>query len=201
MAETIEIWMGLLVVVVLVTVFSRHVSIPAPILLVAAGLIMSFVPGMANVQLDPELALLVFLPLLVYSSAAIGSWQDLRYNLRIVTLLSVGLVLFTAVGVAAVAHYAIPGMSWPVAFVLGAIVSPPDDVAALAIVKRTPILRRGVTIIEWEGLLNDATALTIFRLAVAATASGMVSLWQAPFYLSAVVVGEVGYGFLSAGPY
>ena len=144
-------------------------------------------------MLNPELVLFVFLPPVGYTGAC-STWQALRKNLRPILLLSFGLVLFTMAVVAVVAHALILGMSWPVAFVLGAIVAPTDDVAAATIVRRLSLPHRIVTLLEGEGLLNDATALTAFRFASAAVVSGSFSFRDASFSFLTVVFGEAGYG-------
>lgn len=139
------------------------------------------------------MVLFVFLPPLIYTGA-FSTRQALRENLRPILLLSFGLVLFTLALVAAVAHALIPGMSWPVAFVLGAIVAPTDDVAAATIVRRLSLPHRIVTVLEGEGLLNDAMALTAFRFALAAVISGSFSFRDASFSFLTVVFGKAGYG-------
>jgi Na+/H+ antiporter len=157
---------------------ARRVGIPAPIALVLAGMAVSLAGLLAGsevpqIKLDAELVLLVFLPPLLYSAALESSFVNLRRNLRPILQLSVGLVLFTAVVVACTAHWLF-GLPWAAAFVLGAVVAPPDAVAATAIGRTVGMPRRGLTILGGESLLNDATALTLFRLALlAAGASGL----------------------------
>ena len=167
--------------------------VPYPVLLVIGGGALGFVPGVPEVRLEPDLVLLIALPPLLYAAAFFSSLRDLRANLRPITTLSLGLVLATMVGVAAVAHYAI-GLDWPVAFVLGAIVSPTDPVAATAIAGRLGVSRRIVTIVEGESLVNDATALVAYRFAVAAVVTGSFSLWEAGgrFVLNAAVGIAIG---------
>jgi CPA1 family monovalent cation:H+ antiporter len=158
-------------VLALVTLASR-VPIPYPIFLVLGGLALSFVPIVAPVRLDPDLVFLVFLPPILWAAAYFTSLRDFRLNFRLITLLAVGLVLATTVAVAAVARLLFPGMSWPVALTLGAIVSPPDAVAATAIARRLRIPHRVVAVLEGESLINDASALVSYRLAVAAALTG-----------------------------
>src|SRR5215203_4693892 len=134
---------GLLLVVATLVTLARVMSVPYPIFLVLGGLAIGFVPGMPDVELDPELVLLIFLPPLLYSSAFFASLRDLRRNVGPISLLSGGLVLLTCGAVAVVVHAVVPGMSWAAAFVLGAIVSPTDPVAATAIAGRIGVPRRG----------------------------------------------------------
>ena len=146
--------------------------IPYPILLVLGGLALGFVPGLPEIDLPPDLVLVGVLPPLLYGAAFFTSLRDLRANLRPVGLLAVGLVLLTMVVVAVVAHAIVPGLPWAAAFVLGAVVSPTDPIAATAIMHRLGVPRRIVSIVEGESLVNDGTALVAYRAAVVATVSG-----------------------------
>ena len=145
---------------------------PYPIFLVLGGLALGAIPGMPYIELDPELVLLIFLPPLLYGAAFFASLRDLRRNVGPISALSVGLVLATCGAVAVVVHAAVPGMSWAAAFVLGAIVSPTDPVAATAIAARLGLPRRVVVVVEGESLINDATAITAYRVAVARSRPG-----------------------------
>jgi monovalent cation/hydrogen antiporter len=162
----------LLGAVLLLMAVARRLLVPYPIFLVLGGLILGFVPGVPAVRLDPELVFLIFLPPILWSAAYFTSFRDFQANLRPITLLAVGLVVATTAAVAAVAHAIVPGLPWPAAFALGAIVSPPDAVAATAIARRLRIPHRVVTILEGESLVNDAAALVLYRAAVAATVTG-----------------------------
>src|SRR5437764_905041 len=175
MIKEIEVIMGLLVAVAGLGLLSRKLPIPHPILLVIGGLLLGFIPGLPRVQLDPDLVFLFFLPPLLYPAALFTSWRDFRTNLRPILLLAVGLVLFTTIAVGFLAHALIPGFPLAAGFVLGAIVSPPDAVAATAIAQRLHVPRRIVTVLEGESLVNDATALVAYRFAVAAVITGAVS--------------------------
>jgi CPA1 family monovalent cation:H+ antiporter len=168
----------LAVIVVLVTA-ARVLRVPYPIFLVIGGGALGFFPGVPDVRLDPELVLLIFLPPLLYSAAFFTSLRELRRNVRPITMLSLGLVLATCGAVAVVAHALIDGMSWPAAFVLGAIVSPTDPVAATAIASRIGVPQRVVDIVEGESLINDATALVAYKLAVTAVVTGAFSATDA----------------------
>jgi monovalent cation/hydrogen antiporter len=162
----------LLGAVLLLMAVARRLLVPYPIFLVLGGLILGFVPGVPAVRLDPELVFLIFLPPILWSAAYFTSFRDFQANLRPITLLAVGLVVATTAAVAAVAQAIVPGLPWPAAFALGAIVSPPDAVAATAIARRLRIPHRVVTILEGESLVNDAAALVLYRAAVAATVTG-----------------------------
>jgi Na+/H+ antiporter len=170
---------GLLLAVATLVTLARVMSVPYPIFLVLGGLGIAFIPGMPEIELEPELVLLIFLPPLLYSASFFASLRDLRRNVGTISLLSVGLVLLTCVAVAVVIHAVVPGMSWPAAFVLGAIVSPTDPVAVTAIAGRIGIPRRVVTVTEGESLINDATAITAYRVAVVAVTAGTFSVWDA----------------------
>ncbi len=157
----------------LVAAVARRRGWSAPLLLVVVGLVLSFVPAVPAYELDPDLILLVFLPPLLYAAAWESSYLNLRANLRAVALLSVGLVLFTAFAVGYVMNSLVPGLGLAAALTLGAIVAPPDAVAATAIGREMGLPRRLITILAGESLVNDATALTAYRVAVgAATGAG-----------------------------
>jgi monovalent cation/hydrogen antiporter len=156
---------GLLVAVAGLVLLSDILEVPYPIFLVLGGLALGFIPGVPEVELAPELVLLIFLPPLLYASAFFSSLRDLKANILPIGLLSVGLVALTTLVVAGVAHF-VAGLSWPVAFVLGAIVSPTDPVAATAIAERLGVPRQIVTVLEGESLINDGTALVLYQTAV-----------------------------------
>jgi Na+/H+ antiporter len=178
-----------------------RMHIPYPILLVAGGTALAFVPGVSDFVLDPDIVLIAFLPPLLYSAAFFTSIQDLRANYRPIGLLATGLVALTTVTVAVVAHYAID-LPWAAAFVLGAIVSPTDPVAATEIAVRSHAPRRLVTIVEGESLINDSTGLIAYKFAVAAVTTGAFNLLTAAgdFVLSAVAGIALGLaiGFAAA---
>lgn len=172
---------------------ARWLGLPSPVLLVVAGMVLAIVPGLPRIQLPPNLVLLVFLPPIIYFSAFGMSWQAFRKNLRPIVWLAVGCVVFTTITVAAAAHWLV-GLTWPMAFVLGAIVSPPDVVAPLAIARRLGIPSRITLILEGEGLVNDATALVLFKFALAATLTGAFSPADATLEFGAIVAGETIFG-------
>jgi len=193
----VEIFVGLLLAVAVLGLVARKVHIPYPILFVIGGLLLGMIPKVPKVRLDPELVFLFFLPPLLFPAALFTSWRDFRANLRPISLLAVGLVLFTTVAVAFLAHYFM-GLPLAAGFVLGAIVSPPDAIAATAIAERLRIPRRIVTILEGESLLNDATALVAYRFAVLALATGSFSLARASGQFFIVGIGGIVIG-LAAG--
>ncbi|HEY7296329.1 MAG TPA: Na+/H+ antiporter [Xanthobacteraceae bacterium] len=193
MTATVQIFLLLLAVLVVAALVARRLAIPNSIVLVLAGVALAFVPGLPPVELAPELVLLVLLPPLIYSAGVSMSWREFRFNLRPISLLAVGCVLFTACAVAAAAHYLL-AFSWPLGFLLGAIVAPPDVVAPLAIARRLGIPHRILVVLEGEGLANDATALVLYRFAVVAIATGAFSLGEAAATFAAIVVGEIAWG-------
>jgi CPA1 family monovalent cation:H+ antiporter len=193
MTSTIQILIPLLLVIAGVAFVSARLKIPQSILLVLAGIALALIPGLPTVVLAPELVLLIVLPPLIYDSAVAMSWREFRFSLRPIALLAVGCVVFTTVAVAAATHYWL-GLSWQVGFLLGAIVSPPDAVAPLSIARRLQIPRRLLVVLEGEGLANDATALILYRFAVAAISVGSFSFGAAVGTFAAIVVGEICWG-------
>lgn len=192
----VETILALLAVMLILVAIAHKLGLPEPILLVVGGLAISLVPGLPRVTLDPDVVFILFLPPIIQLSAYNTSTRDFRANLRSISMMAVGLVLATMVAVAIVAHLLIPALSWPAAFVLGAIVAPPDAVAASSIAKRFRLPRIIVTVLEGESLLNDATSLVAYRTAVVAVVSGAFSLWEAggAFLLSAaggIIIGIV----------
>ena len=193
MTATIQTLLLLLVVLVVVAILARRLNTAPSILLVIAGIGFALVPGLPRIELAPELVLLGILPPLIYSAGVAMSWREFRFNLRPITLLAFGCVIFTTCAVAVTVHWLL-GIPLAVAFVLGAIVAPPDVVAPLAIAKRLGLPRRLLVVLEGEGLANDATALILYRFAIAAVSTGLFSLGQAAGTFAVIVVGEIGYG-------
>jgi CPA1 family monovalent cation:H+ antiporter len=186
--------LGLLTAVAAMLALAPTLRIPYPILLVLGGLAIGLVPGMPELELEPELIFFGVLPPLLYGAAFFTSLRDLRANVRPIGLLAIGLVVATTVGVAIVAHEVVDGLTWPAAFVLGAIVSPTDPLAATAIARRLGVPRKLVSIVEGESLVNDGTGLVLYRVAVAAVVTGSFSAAEtgASFVLS--VVGGIAVG-------
>jgi monovalent cation/hydrogen antiporter len=196
----VETVLALLVAIAGLALLARKLELPYPILLVLGGLGLALIPGLPKVRLDPELVFLFFLPPLLYPAALFTSWRDFRANLRPIILLAVGLVLFTTVIIGWLAHW-LTGMPLAAGFVLGAIVSPSDAVAATAITERLHVPQRIVTVLDGESLVNDATALVALRFAIAAVATGSFSLTHAggEFFLAGGggIVFGLGIGWLA----
>jgi monovalent cation/hydrogen antiporter len=193
MEATIQTLLLLLAVMVVVAVVARRTNTAPSILLVIAGIGLALIPGLPRITLAPELVLFGILPPLIYSAGVAMSWREFRFNLRPIALLALGCVAFTACAVAAMAHWVL-GMPVGVGFVLGAIVAPPDIVAPLAIVRQLGIPRRIVVVLNGEGVANDATALIIYRFAVAAVGTGLFSFGAAAGTFVLIVIGEIAYG-------
>jgi monovalent cation/hydrogen antiporter len=193
MEAKFQIFLILLAVLAGTALLARRVNVAPAILLLLAGIALAFVPGMPPIELPPQLVLLLVLPPLIYSASVAMSWREFKSNLRPIILLSVGCVIFTAFAVAAATHYLI-GLPWAVGFLLGAIVAPPDVVAPLAIARKLGMPRRILVVLEGEGLANDATALILYRFAVAAISTGLFSLPQATGTFAAIVTGELLFG-------
>ncbi len=185
--------LGLLVAVAALSALAGRLRVPYPILLVIGGLGLGWVPDADEITLDPDLVLLIFLPPLLYGAAFFASPREMARNARPIALQAIGLVFATTFAVAAIAHWAI-GLPWEVACVLGAIVSPTDAVAPAEIVRRLGVPRRLVTIVEGENLTNDWTALTVYKLAVAAVVTGTFSLGEATLEFVLTGVGGLAVG-------
>ena len=197
--DHIEVFLiGLFVAVAGLSTLAQRLSVPYPIVLVLGGLAMAAIPGLPEVELEPDLVLVIFLPPLLFYAAFNTSLRDLRADARGISLTSVGLVLVTTCAVAVVSHAVIDGMPWAMAFALGAIVSPTDPVAATAIMRRLGVPRRLVTIVEGESLVNDASALIAYRVAVAAAVGGTFSLADAALDFVVAVAGGVAVGLVVA---
>jgi CPA1 family monovalent cation:H+ antiporter len=188
-----EIFVGLLLTVAVLALVARKLTIPYPILFVIGGLVLGLIPKLPKIRLEPDLVFLFFLPPLLFPAALFTSWRDFRENLRPISLLAVGLVLFTTVAVAWLAHYFM-GLPLAAGFVLGAIISPPDAIAATAIAEHLKVPRRIVTILEGESLVNDATALVAYRFAVVAVVTGSFSLPNASLQFLLASGGGLGLG-------
>jgi monovalent cation/hydrogen antiporter len=193
MTETFQILILLLAVISAVGLIAKRLRIPPAILLVITGVGLALIPDLPTVELAPDLVLVLVLPPIIYWDAVKMSWKEFRFNLRPITLLAVGCVAFTTVAVAAATHWLL-GFPWAVGFLLGAIISPPDAVAPLAIAQRMQLPRRLVVVLEGEGLANDATALVLYRFAVTAVSAGSFSLVEAAGSFVAILAGEVVWG-------
>lgn len=192
--------LGALIFLVVVATVADRLKIAYPILLVLGGVVIALLPIHHRFEFEPDLILLLFLPPLIYDASLETSIGEIRTHWRPILLLAVGLVLATMTTVAVAVHAVVPSMSWPVAFTLGAIVSPPDAIAATQIAGKLGLNRRLVTILGGEGLMNDATALTAYELAVATVASGFTLAHASEEFAYAVVVGlAIGIGIGIAG--
>jgi monovalent cation/hydrogen antiporter len=193
MAGVVQTLLFMLAVLAAVAVAAKRLNIAPSILLVVAGIGMALIPGLPKVELAPEVVLLVILPPLIYSAGVAMSWREFKFNLRPIALLAFGCVVFTTCAVAAAAHYLLK-FDWAVGFLLGAIISPTDVVAPLAIARQLGLPRRIMVVLEGEGLANDATALVLYRFAVVAVSTGTFSFGEATGMFVLIVVGEIFYG-------
>jgi Na+/H+ antiporter len=191
----LPIGFSLVAVTAVAAVAAQRTRFPPSIFLVLVGLGLSFIPGMPRIALRPDLVLTLLLPPVLYSAGVGMSWRGFKANIRPILLMAVGCVLFTAASVAVMAR-AVLDLSWSVGFVLGAVVAPPDSVAPMAIAKRYPIPERVLTILEGEGLVNDATALILFSFAITAVVQGGFSPLAAMGDFAAIVVGEIAWGII-----
>src|SRR5207244_13232391 len=189
-----EIVLALLVGVALLALWARRLTVPTPAILVAGGLLVALLPGLPAVRFDPQLVFLVFIPPLLYRASLLASYRDVRANLRPILSLGVGHVLFVTIVVAWVAHRVIPGLPCAAAFVLGAVVSPPDVAAATAFLRRLPVPRQLVTILEGESMLNDAAAIVAYRMAAVAAVTGTFSMVHAGPRFLLVGTGGIAVG-------
>ncbi|NML19927.1 Na+/H+ antiporter [Pseudoflavitalea sp. G-6-1-2] len=171
--------LSLLFVVSMLAMLSEKLRISYPIFLVIAGLLISFIPGIPEISLEPEVVFIIFLPPLLYSAAWYTSWNDFWTNRRPIGLLSIGLVIFTSAAVAFTAVAMIPGFTLAMGFLLGGIIAPPDAVAATSVLQGLKVPKRVITILEGESLVNDASSLIVFRFALATIMSGQFILWKA----------------------
>jgi CPA1 family monovalent cation:H+ antiporter len=192
--QSVETILTLLGLTTVLAFLAHKAKVPYPIFLVIGGMVVAFVPGLPAVSLDPQLVFLFFLPPILYAAGYFTSWRDFRANLFSITLLAVGLVVATTAAVAAVVVALVPGVPWPAALVLGAIVSPPDAVAATAIAHRVRLPRQIVTILEGESLVNDATGLVLLKFASAAIVTGHLAVLPGIAEFCAMVVGGVAFG-------
>jgi CPA1 family monovalent cation:H+ antiporter len=192
----VELIIVLLAIVIGLATIAERVRIPYPMLLLVAGIAIAFIPGIAHVELDPHLVFLLFLPPVLFAAGYFTSWRDFVANRRPIALLAFGAVIFTTTLVAVVARWLIPDMNWATAFVLGAIVSPPDAVAATAIFQRLGAPRRIVTILEGESLVNDASALIAYSFAVTAVLTGVFSPIDAVGKFLLLGIGGIAFGLL-----
>jgi CPA1 family monovalent cation:H+ antiporter len=192
--EHLSVVIFLMALLVGLSALAPKLKLPYPVLLVLAGGLLALIPGLPPLKLEPDLVFFIFLPPLLYEASYNTSWHEFVANRRPILLLAVGLVLLTTTVIAALAHYFIPGFTWGMGFVLGAIVSPPDAVAATSVTKGLGLPRRITSVLEGESLVNDASALIAYRYAVAAVVSGTFGLWDASWHFVLVAGGGVVLG-------
>lgn len=196
--HTFELLLLLIAASIGLAYVAQRLHVPLAVALICGGMALAFVPGIGVVELEPELALALFLPPLLQASAYRTDWPAFQFNLRSILLLAVGAVFFTAAAVALVAKLLVPELPWWAAVTLGAIVAPPDAVAAAAVLKQVKLPKRIVTVLEGESLINDASSLVLYRLAVAATLAGSFSLGDGVLQFFLASVGGALVGWLSA---
>jgi len=196
MTENFPFYLSLIVAIVLLIMLANKIKVAYPVLLVLAGLAISFIPGIPAMHIDPELIFIIFLPPLLYEAAWAISWKELWRWRRIIGSFAFVVVFLTAMSVAFVANRFIPGFSLALGFLLGGIVSPPDAVSAGAILKFVKVPKRMSSVLEGESLLNDASSLIIFRFAMIAVATGQFIWHEAALTFSWMLVGGVGAGLL-----
>jgi CPA1 family monovalent cation:H+ antiporter len=194
--ENFSIIIFILAVLISLSAVIDKLKLPYPVLLVLVGLIIGFIPLIPDLALDPEVVFLVFLPPLLYDAASRTSWHDFKTNIRPISALGISLVFFTTTAVAITAHFFIPHFAWPLAFLLGAIVSPPDAAAATAIIKGHGLNKQVISILEGESLVNDASALIAYRYALAASITGSFVFWEAGLQFLWVTGGGILIGLL-----
>lgn len=194
--EQYSVVIFLLAISIALSVVASKVKIPYPILLLAAGIAVGFIPGLQRISITPEVVFLIFLPPMLYDAAFNISFKEFKANIPTISTLAVSLVFITTTGIAVVAHYFIPGMTWPLAFVLGAILSPPDAAAATGVIKGLTLSHKTKTILEGESLVNDASALIAYRFAVAAVAGASFIPWKAGLEFLFVLAGGFVVGMV-----
>ena len=189
-----EVLLLLMAAIVVLELAARRLRLPRAAALILGGIAIALIPGAPELELDPDLVLVLFLPPLLMASAYFTAWRDFRADLRIILQLAVGAVVFTTLVVGVVAHWVQPGLPWAACFALGAIVSPPDSVAAKAVLKSLPLPPRVILLLEGESLVNDASGLVLLRLAVAAALTGVFNAGQATFEFGWLAIGGVMVG-------
>src|SRR3954466_13420533 len=186
--------MLLLLAIALLAQLAGRFDVPYPVFLVAGGLAIALIPGVPRLRLEPDVVFFVFLPPLLYAAAFTASPRDLKAQAGRIALLAIALVVLTVVVVAAVARGGLGELSWPMAFVLGAVLAPTDPVAATSVFRRTPVPERVAVVVEGESLVNDGVGLTLYRAAVGAATAGAFSLGSAALSLVLVATGGVAIG-------
>jgi monovalent cation/hydrogen antiporter len=193
--QRFELLLMLLATVIGLELLARRLRMPPAAAFILGGIALALIPGTPDIELDPDLALVLFLPPLLLVGAYFTVWRDFRANLRIILQLAIGAVVFTTAAVGIVAHWMDPSLPWAACFALGAIVSPPDAVAAKAVLQRISLPPRMTVLLEGESLVNDATGLVLYRFAVTAALTGAFSAGSAVVNFGTLAVGGVAVGF------
>lgn len=194
--ENYSIVIFILAVMIGLSAIADKIKIPYPILLIIAGMTVGFIPALPKIQLNPDVVFLIFLPPMLYDAAFNISFREFRLNINTIGTLSVSLVFITVLGIAVIAHYCIPGMTWPLSFVLGAILSATDAVAAVSVTKGLGLPHKTITILEGESLINDASALVAYRFAVAAVTGTSFIFWKASLSFVILLAGGLLTGLV-----
>lgn len=196
--ENYTVILVLLGIMVILSTMAEKIKVSAPIILILGGIAIGFLPFMPEVQINSEIIFLLFLPPLLYDASFKIPFAGFRANLGIISSLAFSLVFATTAGIAVIAHFLIPGMTWPLAFVLGAILAPTDAVAALSITKSMKLSHLTTTILEGESLLNDASALVAYRFALAAVSGSTFIFWNASLTFIILLAGGFAIGLIIA---
>ncbi|MDB5129335.1 MAG: Na+/H+ antiporter [Mucilaginibacter sp.] len=194
--ENYSIVIFILAVMIGLSAIADKVKLPYPVLLIVAGIAVGFIPSIPHIEINPEIIFLIFLPPLLYDAAFNISFKTFKTNINTISTLAITLVFITASGIAVFAHYVIPGMTWPLAFVLGSILSATDAVAAMSITKGLGLSHSTNTILEGESLVNDASALVAYRFAVAAVTGTAFMFWSATLQFGILMAGGVLIGLI-----
>lgn len=196
--ENYSIIIFILAIVIGLSAFADTIKLPQPILLIIVGVAIGFIPTMSEIEINPEIIFLIFLPPLLYDASFNISPKHFKTNLSTISTLAIPLVFLTTFWIAVVAHYTIPNMTWPLAFVLGAILSATDAVAAISITKGLGISHKTITILEGESLINDASALVAYRFAIATAMGSAFIIWKATLQFVLLLGGGFLVGFIMA---
>jgi CPA1 family monovalent cation:H+ antiporter len=194
--ENYSIIIFILAIVIVLSAMADRIKLPYPVLLVMAGIGVGFIPGIPKVEINPEIVFLIFLPPLLYDGAFNISFTEFRTQINTIGTLSMALVFFTTTGIAVIAYYFIPGMTWPLSFTLGAILSATDAVAAMGVTKGLGLSHKVTTILEGESLINDASGLIAYRFALAAVSGTGFIIWKAGLQFLMLIVGGILVGML-----
>jgi Na+/H+ antiporter len=194
--EGYSIVIFILAMMIGLSAIADKIRLPYPVLLIVAGIAVGFIPVFPDIELNPDIVFLIFLPPLLYDAAFNISFNEFRTNINTIAALAISLVFLTTSGIAVAAHYLIPGMTWPLSFVLGAILSATDAVAAMSITKGLGLSRKTTTILEGESLINDASALVAYRFAVAAVTGTAFVIWKASLHFVILMAGGLAVGFV-----